>query len=210
MSVQYFMYSTIQLGLYISQTRLLCLEGDTEKYILILEAMQELAARGKKIIQEIPASETPLPASDAAFLGLQLQDSLPFTASASSLSIVQQFKEGIEQKRHAQALKRQTFNATLNDHRCSETPLIGKDIVTAVIIPRSALLIGTLFWVMSVTYCFFLRGSAGDDTAPMLFTASKLLTPYRSSASLSNVFLPVSLDFKITLSLTLRLALQTI
>lgn len=94
--------------------------------------MQTLAGAAKGLIAELPAPETALPKSDAAFQGVTLEASLPFQASPISLKLVREFKRRLQAKQEADLRGRAENNALMNDRRCSEGPLLGKDAAAAV------------------------------------------------------------------------------
>lgn len=77
-----------------------------------------------------------VPSGDAAFKGITLADSLSFTASPVSLSLAQQAQQRLKEKRKAEAERQSSFNNVLNDYRCSEVPLLGREVVSAVKAPR--------------------------------------------------------------------------
>lgn len=99
---------------------------------------QTLSISGKRLIEELtpstglpPGRRTPVPPTAKS-----LQSSLDFAPSPLSMSIVQQFKHSLQQRRKAEAANTARLNAGINEQRTSQTPLLGQDIVQAVRVPR--------------------------------------------------------------------------
>ena len=99
--------------------------------------MQDLAAP-RQLIEELPAPPLISRQQDARFNGRPLAASVPAAAPPFALALAAQMAQNAATHLLLEAESRNALNAAVNERRCQQQPVFGKDAVTALAIQRYA------------------------------------------------------------------------